>query len=34
MTLDAFRKLDASARLAFANEHPEEYQALYENNGG
>lgn len=34
MTLDAFRKLDASARYKFAVEHPDEYQALYENNGG
>lgn len=34
MTLEAFRKLDASARHDYAVEHPEEYKALYENNGG
>lgn len=32
MTLDAFRKLSPVDRMAFANEHPEEYQNLY--NGG
>ncbi len=34
MTLEAFRKLDATARHEYAVEHPEEYRALYENNGG
>lgn len=34
MTLDAFRKLSPADRMAFANDHPEEYQNLYNSNGG
>ena len=34
MTLESLRKLDPTARHEFYVNHPEEYRALYENNGG
>lgn len=33
MTLDAFRKLSPADRAKFSQEHPEEYQTLYQNGG-
>ncbi len=32
MTLDSFRKLSAQERYAYAQNHPEDYKALYTNN--
>ena len=34
MTLESFRKLSPADRAAYASNHPEEYAALYNNNGG